>query len=117
MKNNNTSTVLILGNARGGKLTDALYDLGYLPVVRGNMLAALEAIRHSRFRAIFFDQNPTNVDVLEFILNIRDFDEQTPIFVMKSAIRKSESELTVKQKNVLLLESIDELLELEPGEG
>lgn len=117
MRNNNTSTVLILGNARGGKLTDALYDLGYLPLVRKNMFAALEAIRHADFRAIFIDQKHAKIDALEFILNVRDFDERTPIFVLKSTIRKSEQKLVEKQKNVLLLDGVRELLELETRGG
>ena len=117
MRGRKTSTVLILGNVNGGKLEDALHDLGYLPLVRENLFTALDAVRHTTFRAIFVDQGQADVDALEFILNVRDFDEHTPIFVLKSAIRPTEKELVTKQHNVLLLDGVRELLELESGKG
>lgn len=114
MSNKNTSAVLILGHTRESDLADALYDLGFLPLNRGDMFSALHEIRYGSFRAIFVCQNHAEIDALEFILNVRDFDEQTPIFVLRSILRASEKNLFLKQQNVLLFDDVRELLTLQP---
>lgn len=79
---NSSTTVLVLGTDQQSTLIEMLFDIGVVPIVRKRMLPALDRIRHERFDAVFLDQNRGEVDVLEFVLNVRDHNSKIPVVVV-----------------------------------
>jgi DNA-binding response OmpR family regulator len=63
-------------------LNDALSHAGFTPVVRRSMQEALDKIRHEEFVGIVVERDWVDVDVLEFVLNVRDYDAGTRILVV-----------------------------------
>ena len=55
-----------------------------MPLVRNRIDAALDTLRHERIEGVLVDGPNTDVDVLEFVLNIRDVDGHVPILVTES---------------------------------
>jgi DNA-binding response OmpR family regulator len=76
------SPVLVLGSYKERKLNDALADAGFTPVVRRDMDAALHKIRHEDFAGIVVEREWVDVDALEFVLNVRDYEQATRIIVV-----------------------------------
>lgn len=76
-----SDAILILGSKQDRALCDALLDFGFEVLVRESIAGAIEKLRTDRFLAIVADAQHTTEDVLEFVLNIRDFDESIPILV------------------------------------
>ena len=74
--------VLILGRAGKGNLGKLVFELGLSAVVRERMQDALDRLRRGGFAAILVDQDHVEVDVLEFVLNVRDIDKHVPVFVV-----------------------------------
>lgn len=74
--------VLVLGSYKERKLNDALADAGFTPVVRRNMDAALHKVRHEDLAGIVVEREWVDVDALEFVLNVRDYDHATRIIVV-----------------------------------
>jgi hypothetical protein len=77
-----SAPVLVLGSYKEKKLNDALSDAGFRPVVRRSMREALDKIRHEAFVGIVVERDGVDVDVLEFVLNVRDYDADTRILVV-----------------------------------
>lgn len=74
--------ILVLGSYKERKLNDALARAGYVPIVRRTIDAALQKIRHGYYAGIVVERNWVDVDVLEFVLNVRDYDQSTRIIVV-----------------------------------
>lgn len=74
--------VLVLGSYKEHRLNNALAHAGFTPVVRRNMDAALHKIRHENFAGIVVEGEWVDVDALEFVLNVRDYDDTTRIIVV-----------------------------------
>ena len=77
-----SAPVLILGSYKEKKLNDALSRAGFTPVVRRSMQEALDKVRHERFVGILLERDWVDVDVLEFILNVREYATDTRIRVV-----------------------------------
>lgn len=75
-------TILILGFDQESPIAEALFDLGFIPIFRDEMLGALQTLRHDRFRAALVDLRNNQVDVLEFILNVRDIVPHMPVVIV-----------------------------------
>ncbi len=80
----NSQTVLVLGNHANRELVKTLSHVGFVPQVWGSMRHSLDKLLHQRFAAVIVDQKFTNADVLEFILNVRDINQQIPVVVIGS---------------------------------
>lgn len=76
-----SASVLVLGSYKECKLNDALSRAGFTPIVRRSMQEALDKIRHGRFAGIVVERDWVDVDVLEFVLNVRDYDPHTRVIV------------------------------------
>lgn len=76
------ATVLVLGSYKEHRLNGALAQAGFVPVVRRRMDEALERVKHGRFACIVVERNWVDVDVLEFVLNVRDYDARTRVIVV-----------------------------------
>ena len=109
MIDSSSRKVLILSATDCKDVADQLFALGYYPSVRKDMQAALDAIRHHRYRALLFDLRHSRIDALEFILNVRDIDQQADIILINSSPKKSEQELLCKQDKVYLLSNLDSI--------
>ena len=75
------SAALVVADIQDGPLADALFATGLAPVFRRTLESALDALRRDRFDLIVVDRDHARVDVLEFVLNVRDFDASTPVLV------------------------------------
>jgi len=80
------TALLVLGSMTDRTLVDALFDLGFAPIVRDSMRSALNKLRSERFAAVLVDGDSTDVDVLEFVLNVRDIDEHVPVVVVGGSL-------------------------------
>lgn len=97
------TTILVLGTDEQDGLKNALFEVGYVPIVRSNMMEAISKLRHEPFAAVLVDRNHSEADTLEFILNVRDMDEQIPIVVFGSAENHNESRVLSSQRNTVLV--------------
>jgi len=89
------TAVLVLGPPGKSDLVDAVFDAGLAPLVRQTIPASLRELRRGRFALILVDRDHSDEDVLEFILNVRDIDEQTPVVVLgRSSDEQDEDVLT-----------------------
>lgn len=73
--------VLVLGAPRDNILREIIFDIGVAPVFCQSILEAINALHRGSFEGIVVDCRTTDVDVLEFVLNIRDVDARIRIFV------------------------------------
>jgi len=78
----NSQAVLVLGNHANRDLVQTLSSVGFVPQVWGSMRHSLQKLVHQRFAAVIVDRKFTNADVLEFILNVRDINEEIPVIVI-----------------------------------
>jgi FixJ family two-component response regulator len=78
----NSQNVLVLGNHANRDLVDVLSNIGLSPQLWGSMQHLLDRVRHEKFAAIFIDRKFTRADVLEFILNVRDINQEIPVVVI-----------------------------------
>ena len=76
------TSVLILGSNSNKELEDLFFDLGLNWILRETMSAALSALRRESFATVVVDRDRVEVDVLEFILNVRDIDRRTPVIIL-----------------------------------
>ena len=87
------TALLVLGSMTDRTLVDALFDLGFAPIVRDSMSSALNKLRSERFAAVLVDGDSTDVDVLEFVLNVRDINEHVPVVVVGRSLDESGEEV------------------------
>jgi DNA-binding NtrC family response regulator len=77
-----SQAILVLGNHANGDLVQTLLSAGFVPQMWGSVLHSLEKLRRRRFAAVIVDRKFTHADVLEFILNVRDINQQIPVVVI-----------------------------------
>lgn len=80
------TALLVLGSVTDRTLVDALFDLGFSPLVRDSMPSALSKLRCERFAAVLVDRDSADIDALEFVLNVRDIDEHVPVVVVGGSL-------------------------------
>lgn len=80
----NSQAVLVLGNHANRDLVKVFSHIGFVPQVWGSMRHSLDKLLHQRFAAVIVDRKFTHADVLEFILNVRDINQQIPVIVIGS---------------------------------
>jgi len=102
-----STAVLILGTDHNRDLMEVLFDFGFAPLVRKTIRETLDKLRHERFAAVIVDRNHAAVDVLEFVLNVRDLDEQTPVVVIGSSTDAQSDEAILSQRQTFLLGAFD----------
>lgn len=108
MASSNT-TVLVLGTEPQSMLIELLFDMGVVPIMRKKMLPALDRIRHEDFDAVFLDHNRGDVDVLEFVLNVRDHNGELPVVVLGGLSNAREHEVLNAMQPVFLVKGIEDL--------
>ncbi len=97
------TTVLIINAEKWSGLVELLGEIGFDPVVRRTMHEALSDIHPGRYTAIFVGRDSEQVDVLEFILNVRDVDVDTPIIVVGRPMERNLEEQISNQRRIVRL--------------
>jgi hypothetical protein len=95
-----TNPVFVLDTQKNSSLINDLFDLGVIPISRTNIPAALKVIRHEDLRAVLINNEAIEEDVLEFVLNVRDFNTTVPIIIAGMPDDVSEERALRKQKKV-----------------
>jgi FixJ family two-component response regulator len=80
----NSKDILVLGSHAQSDLMQSLSRVGFVPQVWGSMRHTLDKLLHQRFAAVIVDRKFTHADVLEFILNVRDINQEIPVIVIGS---------------------------------
>ena len=101
------TAVLVLSRDENSYVLESVFSIGLAPVVRDDMHEALDKIRHDRFAMIVVDRNRADVDVLEFILNVRDIDVELPVVVIGQEGYKADTEILKDQPKTFLVEEFD----------
>ena len=95
------SSVLVLTNDDQSNLLEALFDLGYIPLIRQRMWPALQEIKHNNVDIAFLDLTCVEIDALEFVINVRDIDQHLPIVIV-DGLMEGEKEI-LNQKNIFVI--------------
>lgn len=96
----NQLAVLILGNRKQQELNEMIFDLGFIPIEREDMIQALNMLHHENFSAVFINYNHVDIDALEFILNVRDMDLNLPVVIIGELKEKWEQSALKNQSQV-----------------
>ena len=78
----NRELVLIVSTAVRGTVARAAEGCGFAVDVVRDVSQAVAHLRRRRYRAVLVDLDAADVDSLELVLNVRDFDPTVPIVVM-----------------------------------
>lgn len=98
-----SKTILVLGVNHKSDLEETLFNLGFIPIFRKDILPALEILRHDRFKLVIMDLRSLNVDVLEFILNVRDVNSRIPVLVLGDSKSSLNHQDVLDQLNTFIL--------------
>lgn len=102
--------VLVLGDDDGSQLVETLFRFGITPIVHDDMRTGLNKLRHGRFDAIFVDRDHLEADVIEFALNVRDFDVHIPIIAAGKPANSYENRVLLQQPNVFVFEDVPDVV-------
>ena len=81
MENN---AVLVIGNEIVGDLLQFLAQRGLKLIQGRKMQGILKQVEQKNIVAIVLQEDTTDFDVLELVLNVRDVDDQVPIVILSS---------------------------------
>ncbi len=99
--------VMVLGTGRSKDLTEVIFNIGFTPLVRQKIQGALEKLRHEHLAAIIVDRDNIDVDVLEFILNVRDVNKQIPVIVIDRSADDEIDQVLLTQQQTFILSEVD----------
>lgn len=103
-----STAVLVLGRYGNTDLIETLFNMGFAPLVRETLPEALDKLRHDRFAMIVVDRRHVDVDVLEFVLNVRDIDATIPVAVVgQSATGGQEDKILCAQRRTYLIDKLE----------
>lgn len=98
-----SETILVLGINHESGLEETLFNLGFIPIFRKDILAALDMLRHDSFKLVIMDLRRLDVDVLEFILNVRDINSRIPVLVVDDSTNCLNHQDILDHLNAFLL--------------
>ena len=107
-----TGTVLVLGHDTNWALVDVLLSLGFCSLVRKNVYGAFDRLKYGQFAAIIVDRRFVNVDLLEFVLNVRDIRGEIPVVVIGHAYKafdKASDEAFLCQNHTFVLKGGEDI--------
>ena len=105
-----SKVVLVLGDDDKSPLLEKLLSFGFTAIVHDDMFEGLKKLRHERFDAVFVDRGHLEADVIEFALNVRDFDERIPIIAAGKPSDAYENQILLKQRNVFVFDNAPEMI-------
>jgi FixJ family two-component response regulator len=100
-----SQAVLVLGNHANRDLVQTLSRIGFAPQVWGSMRHSLDKLLHQRFAAVIVDRKLTRADVLEFILNVRDVNQEIPIVVIGQGSDERLDRKIMRQDHTVILDA------------
>ena len=98
-----SKTILVLGINHQSDLGEIIFNLGFIPIFRKDILPALDILRHDRFKLVVMDLRRLDVDVLEFILNVRDINSRMPVLVLGDSTSCLNHQDILGQLNTFIL--------------
>ena len=97
--------ILIIGVTIHHDLTKIIYKLEFLSSLTNTLEKAIEKIRHEKYAAIIIDRRyNVPVDILEFILNIRDFNDSIPVFIIGKLNNREEDRVLFDQNEIYIID-------------
>jgi CheY-like chemotaxis protein len=103
-----STAVLVLGRHENRSLIETLFNMGFAALVRETLPEALDKLRHDRFAMIVVDRSHVDVDVLEFVLNVRDIDANIPVAVVgQRADGGQEDKILWAQPRTYLIDKLE----------
>lgn len=76
------SSALILTRDMSTSLKDGMRRIGLAALRVGTVDDAVKKLKYGFYTAVLLDERGTNVDSLEFVLNVRDVDPAVPILIL-----------------------------------
>jgi len=101
--------VLVLGSEENGALREGLFESGLTAIVRQTMQSALERLRGRGLAGIIVDSRNVACDVLEFVLNVRDFDPDIPVFVLDDGSGSRDEQVLLRDAATFLARDVTEV--------
>jgi len=93
-----SDAVLVVAGKRDPALVDALFEVGLTAVIKAPSVALFSRLHPGEYRAVLTSDEGPDRDVLELILNIRDWDEGVPIIVLGGSDSSMRPELLERLK-------------------
>ena len=79
------NSILIVSKEASAAVTDAVFETGYVPIVRSSLAAVVRSLGDGCCDAVVVDmENATDIDAMECALNVRDVDADIRILVLGS---------------------------------
>jgi hypothetical protein len=100
-----SNTIVILGSRENETLKEAVFELGHTPLTRDTIARVIEKIRQERVSSIVVDSEHTDpeIDILEFILNVRDIDKTVPVLMAGQPGIEPEDFTFLSSKRIFVL--------------
>ncbi len=110
--------MLVMTSTMNPMTQEILNRVGMRQIHINSTMDALRQLRRTRFNAIIVDREHASFDVLEFVLNVRDFEPSIPIVILAESLDAVSAQALENQPQTLLLEKWDvsELLGLQENE-
>jgi hypothetical protein len=99
--------VLVLSNWPRGVVVQAAERCGFRVDVVRDVSEAVLHLGRRRYRAVLADLDASNVDCLELVLNVRDFDPVVPIAVLASEWNVADLTAIGTQSGTMLVAKSD----------
>ncbi len=77
-------SVLVISMTTRGVVARAAVKCGYAVTTVRDVPESVDCLRKRKYRAVLVDLDASDLDPLELVLNVRDFDAAVPIVVMAS---------------------------------
>jgi hypothetical protein len=74
----------VVADGQDQSLIDALFEVGLTAVIKAPSVALSARLHPDEYRAVLTSDGAPGRDVLELILNIRDWDEHVPVIVLSN---------------------------------
>jgi hypothetical protein len=97
--------MLLLGSTSRRVLLDELEHAGFDPTVCTHHTTAVTELMQSDVAGILVDAQATGVDLLEFILDVREIDLHTPVAVLGNGLSRREAAILRRLPNTYLMGS------------
>jgi DNA-binding response OmpR family regulator len=104
--------VLVVSNWPRGVVVQAAERCGFSTDVVRDVSEAVLNLGRRRYRAVLADLDRSNVDCLELVLNVRDFDPAVPIAVLASEWVMADLTVIGTQSGTMLVAKSDRVSDM-----
>lgn len=99
----NKKSFLVISCDRESSVLKMLFSRGFETVVVEGAARALRKIKNNTYPVVIVDTETCRMDILEFVLNVRDFNPAVPIVVVgESSDSEAEAEILRTQEHVFI---------------